>query len=81
MAMSRGRERRRDDVCEAEGALLDHLEQKWRQMVLRNGRAAPGLEVASIEIGLELEGERLGEYVWERAVAGVSSLVRLGCFL
>jgi hypothetical protein len=81
MAMSGGRERRRDDVCEAEDALLDQLERKWWQMVLRNGGAASGLEVAGVKIGLELEGERLGEYVWERAVAGVSSLARLGCFL
>jgi hypothetical protein len=81
MAMSRGRERWRDDVCEAEGALLDQFERKWRQMVLRNSGAASGLEVAGVKVGLELEGERLGEYVWERAVAGVSSLARVGCFL
>jgi hypothetical protein len=56
MVMSRGRETQREDVCEVETALLGHLEQKWRQTVLGNGGAAPGLEVAGVELGLGLEG-------------------------
>jgi hypothetical protein len=56
MVMSRGRERQREDVCEVEAALLGHLEQKWRQTVLGNGGAAPGMEVAGVELGLGLEG-------------------------
>jgi hypothetical protein len=79
MARYRGREKWRDYVCEATGSLLCHLEQKWLQMVLGNGGTDPGLEVTSVE--LRLEGERLGEYVWEGRMAGVSSLARLGCLL
>jgi hypothetical protein len=78
MARYRGGEKWRDDVCEAMGSPVCHLEQKWLPMVLGNSGVAPGLEVAGVELGLGLEGERLGEYVWEVAGDGVRSFAVSG---
>jgi hypothetical protein len=44
--------------------------------VLGNGGAAPGMEVAGVELGLGLEGERVSECGWEGEWSGVSSLAR-----
>jgi hypothetical protein len=60
MARPRGRERQRDDICEAEGALLDHLEQKWRLTRFNPGNAhVCGLSIHGVLVGSgELDGDQ-----------------------
>jgi hypothetical protein len=52
-----GGERRQDDVQVAAASQLDHSVQKWRLLVVRSGGASPRLELASVGLELEQEGD------------------------